>query len=560
MSVKPLTIKDPIHGYIELDRLEAAIVDSRWFQRMKHVRQNDVSASVYPTMQGTRFEHSLGVMHIAGKCMRMALEKDTDDSKEFIKQFKRELDVRHRSLSSCMGSSDATLIELAVRVARLYGALHDIGHPPYSHLLERSISFEKIDPENYQLYKKEADKWHEINGGLIVSEYLLSDCSIDFSEHEQLRLACVKALASKTGEVPPALKSIQQLVDAVIDTDRMDFVLRDGRTSASDFGIYDINRLIQSFRILVDNRGTTLPAEIFIRPSSSALSAIESLLQERQKIYRWVHFHHRVILTKALMRFVIGHLVTGISRNHRIERSYFQAKNYAPDIKSKLPYIHLGDSYIDELLVSSLKFLERKARRNTIEERIRTALRILLLREKNALSAWKRLDEFAEFDRILNAKIAATIRARPDEKRIREKHHSVANWLADFDLSKKQRTLISKLQEKLNSKIINKEEDWYLIELTEGFSTRGSDWIVSEPDSKMVPLSALSSVAEAIERAWKRDIHFYAFRISPQLWTDREDELESCRGESMHAVADSFIELYESDGKLRSGLNEMIST
>lgn len=159
----------------------------------------------------------------------------------------------------------------------------------------------------------------------------------------------------------------------------------------------------------------------------------------------------------------------------------------------------------------------------------------------------------------MNAKIESRVRTRPDEKRIREKHHSVANWLADYDLSRKKRRLISNLQEKLNHNIQNKEEDWYLIELTEGFSTRGGDWIVSEPDSKMVPLSALSSVAEAIERAWKRDIHFYAFRISPRLWTDREDELEHCRKASMDAVADSFIEIYESDRNLRSGLNEMIS-
>lgn len=371
MSIKPLTIKDPIHGYIELDRLEAAIVDSRWFQRMKHVRQNDVSSSVYPTMQGTRFEHSLGVMHIAGKCMRMALEKNTNDSKEFIKQFKIELDVRHSSLSGYIDSTDTMLIEIAVRVARLYGALHDIGHPPYSHLLERSIQFEKIDPENYEKYRNEADKWHEINGGLIVSNHLLSDNPIKFSADEELRLECVKALATKEGEVPPALKSIQQLVDAVIDTDRMDFVLRDGRTSASDFGIYDINRLIQSFRVVVDNRGTERPVEIFIRPSSSALSAIESLLQERQKIYRWVHFHHRVILTKALMRFVIQHLVEGIGDRIRIDRSYLQAKNYAPDVKSNLPYLYLGDSYIDGLLVSSLKFLRQK------EPQKRSALRLL---------------------------------------------------------------------------------------------------------------------------------------------------------------------------------------
>ncbi len=68
------TIKDTIHGYIDLDAFEERVVDSPWFQRLRRVRQNDVGSYVFPTMLTTRFEHSLGAMHLAGQCLGAALQ------------------------------------------------------------------------------------------------------------------------------------------------------------------------------------------------------------------------------------------------------------------------------------------------------------------------------------------------------------------------------------------------------------------------------------------------------------------------------------------------------
>ncbi|MCX6694837.1 MAG: HD domain-containing protein, partial [Candidatus Altiarchaeota archaeon] len=59
-------IRDPIHGNISLSEFELQLVDCRHMQRLRGIKQNGFCYLVYPAMNSTRFEHSLGVMHLAG--------------------------------------------------------------------------------------------------------------------------------------------------------------------------------------------------------------------------------------------------------------------------------------------------------------------------------------------------------------------------------------------------------------------------------------------------------------------------------------------------------------
>ena len=98
-----MRIKDPIHGIIHFSELEKAIIDHPLFQRLRKIKQLGLTYMVYPGAHHTRFEHSLGVMHLSGIMAR------------------------------AMG--------LDVQKARLLGLLHDLGHVAFSHdgemLLER---------------------------------------------------------------------------------------------------------------------------------------------------------------------------------------------------------------------------------------------------------------------------------------------------------------------------------------------------------------------------------------------------------------------------------------
>ncbi len=144
----------------------------------------------------------------------------------------------------------------------MYGALHDVGHPPYSHLIEGCYS-----PQDIGVAGGVDDHWHETNGATIVEEFLPRYLN---AQGEESAVLAVVAHLAKKGAKSPALAALKELVDSVIDVDRMDFVLRDGRNSGSEFGRYDVQRLVSSFRVHVNEVKTGVPQSILIRPLQGA--------------------------------------------------------------------------------------------------------------------------------------------------------------------------------------------------------------------------------------------------------------------------------------------------
>src|SRR6202167_5826835 len=110
-------VRDPIHGFVRLSGDEADIVETPLFQRLRGIRQLAMANLVYPGALHTRFDHSLGVCHVAGMLARQL--RLTEDS-------------------------EVTLVRLAA-------LLHDLGHGPFSHvsenLLERYADRSKLSPE-----------------------------------------------------------------------------------------------------------------------------------------------------------------------------------------------------------------------------------------------------------------------------------------------------------------------------------------------------------------------------------------------------------------------------
>ncbi|MDX1441887.1 MAG: HD domain-containing protein, partial [Nitrosopumilaceae archaeon] len=111
-----LEIIDPIHDFIRVNNHELQIIDNPIFQRLRRIRQLSGAHLTYPAAQHTRFEHSLGVMHIASQAGLALHEK------------------------GLLKKSD-------IAVLRLAGLLHDIGHGPFSHLFEEIIQQKKISHE-----------------------------------------------------------------------------------------------------------------------------------------------------------------------------------------------------------------------------------------------------------------------------------------------------------------------------------------------------------------------------------------------------------------------------
>ena len=110
-------VRDPIHGFVSLNEWERDIINHPVFQRLRRIRQLSLTDMVYPGAMHTRFEHSLGVMHVATRMFDRICEKRSD----FLK--------------SELGFNDFGLDRDRVLV-RLSCLLHDVGHAPFSHAAE----------------------------------------------------------------------------------------------------------------------------------------------------------------------------------------------------------------------------------------------------------------------------------------------------------------------------------------------------------------------------------------------------------------------------------------
>ncbi|HET8793976.1 MAG TPA: HD domain-containing protein, partial [Nitrososphaeraceae archaeon] len=102
-------ITDPIHKYIRFTEVEKKLIDTEVFQRLRKIRQLAGAHLVYPSAQHTRFEHSIGVMHLVGLAAQTLLDKGYINHNEDVE---------------------------SLRIAAL---LHDIGHGPFSHLFEEVL-------------------------------------------------------------------------------------------------------------------------------------------------------------------------------------------------------------------------------------------------------------------------------------------------------------------------------------------------------------------------------------------------------------------------------------
>src|SRR5512136_12420 len=184
-------IKDPVHGYVEVEAWLLPVLDSPPVQRLRHVKQLGFSCLVYPGANHTRFEHSLGTMHLA------------------------TILARHLALDP----ADARLIAAA-------GLLHDIGHGPFSHTSEAFLA-EFAGHDHHRV------------------DHLLAEPALAAALDEaELEPAAISALIR--GEHPLA-----DLIHGDLDADRMDYLLRDAHYTGVPYGTVDAERLIQS-SILLD--------------------------------------------------------------------------------------------------------------------------------------------------------------------------------------------------------------------------------------------------------------------------------------------------------------------
>jgi HD superfamily phosphohydrolase len=240
-------IKDPVHGYVYITEQEKDIIDSYPVQRLRRLRQLAGSEYVYPGANHTRFEHSVGVMYLAGRV------------------------VENPNISEVVSEEEAEMVRIA-------GLLHDVGHGPFSHVFE-------------QLLDKE-EKTHEDMTQWIVKNSELDPIleRIGYDSEEIGRLAV--GILHKPGKT-----YLDQIISSAVDVDKQDFVVRDTYHTGAEYGFIDIFRLIHALDVLGENLAVDL----------GALSALESLIIARIESFKSIYFHRvgraaQIMLAMAMER------------------------------------------------------------------------------------------------------------------------------------------------------------------------------------------------------------------------------------------------------------------
>lgn len=185
-SLTMKVVRDPLHGYIELDELAQAIIDTPQMQRLRRIRQLGLSHLVYPGANHTRFEHSLGTYHLT--C-----------------QMLDKIDPQDHG---------------AIKAAAL---LHDVGHGPFSHVTEELIRrYTRRGHDDISHILKQPEL------AAILDEYSIKPSTI-------------------TGHIKGET-TIGSVLNSEIDMDRMDYLVRDAHYTGVAYGVIDLERLIHSLK------------------------------------------------------------------------------------------------------------------------------------------------------------------------------------------------------------------------------------------------------------------------------------------------------------------------
>ncbi len=256
-------IVDSIHGDIRLNDLERRIVDTATFQRLRRIKQLSMGQVTYPNATHSRFAHSLGVFQIMQRITRKAEETEA-----------LSLDAEQMA--------DLKLAAL----------LHDIGHYPYSHLMEK-IDKVLLTEDLLQISSK-----HTVNAA-----------HTNYPDHEELGQAIVTSqgdLLNVLGSKDRAERiarlfnrtttdnaQLSKLLHSSMDTDRLDYLIRDSRAAGVPYGEVDLNYLLNNLRISKEGR---------LGVKVKALPAVEQFLLARYFMYRTVYYHKTTVALEECCR------------------------------------------------------------------------------------------------------------------------------------------------------------------------------------------------------------------------------------------------------------------
>lgn len=249
-------LRDPVHGDIELTREEVGLIDTPEFQRLRGIRQLCTAQLVFPGATHTRFEHSIGTLHMAQQLLTACNRNAARDP------------------AGCHRVGDEEQ-----RILRVAALLHDVTHIPSGHMIEDQTQLlPRHDvPERFQA--------------------VLGDTALGTAlDRMRIRDEVLGVLCGGPRPVPPFWR---QVVSDTIDADLLDYLRRDAHYTGLELR-YD-RRVVDYFRVDRGSQRMFVDCEKHGMLREDVVSELLRVLEIRYHFSERVYYHHAKIAAGALM-------------------------------------------------------------------------------------------------------------------------------------------------------------------------------------------------------------------------------------------------------------------
>jgi HD superfamily phosphohydrolase len=228
MSKRRHEVRDAVHVFVDFDDDERLVIDSPAFQRLRHIHQLALTYEVYPGATHKRFEHSLGVMHLAGRIYDVITRPD-------------KISDSVRASMPDPRQNDHGYWRTVVRMAAL---CHDMGHLPFSHAAEDELLPEGVDHERIT--------WDIVHSAPMVEIFERITPPVRADDVGKLAVGPRKAERLRLGVDFDPWEAIlaEVIVGDSFGADRIDYLLRDSLHTGVQYGRFDQERLLNTLRVM----------------------------------------------------------------------------------------------------------------------------------------------------------------------------------------------------------------------------------------------------------------------------------------------------------------------
>ena len=278
-------VRDPIHGFIELEPVFVKMVDTPAFQRLRGIRQLGCVNLVYPGANHTRFSHSLG----ANFTMRTAISNLLNPQKEINEEIKTQIKDAKSELKAA-------------------ALLHDIGHGPLSHTFE-------------VMCKEVPDLSSFGNHAASSFEIIESTCIADLLTDSELS-HILNILKGKKANIPNSQFYLHQLIDSQLDVDKADYLLRDAYYTGVKYGTFDLSWVLSTLSVTTVSESTLSESDLsasekkklkgfnLLCVEEKGVFSVLQMILARLSMFNQVYLHKSVRAFESLYIIYWKHLYT----------------------------------------------------------------------------------------------------------------------------------------------------------------------------------------------------------------------------------------------------------